>query len=235
MCFSWGKNSSSRRLSDLSKRIESVGTSSEGLSRKKMRLHTLLIRFSAQEWPKLVPSKFFVAVFPATKTSPCDDNFRHFSIFDDIYFLLVSNQMCFPFYELWSWIDIGAWCCWFLATKGRGQGQRDRWTGRWDNNTSLGLGGTIQTRNSSFDSFLLRQTRLMPAVNWPGWISSSCEGILSQWYHNIEIQSEKSWYIYWNHACWNHHSRTSLEYLRSCEPGNLRGNHTFLISDIFNN
>ena len=59
-----------------------VGTSSEGLSRKKMRLLTLLIRFSAQDWSKLVPSKFFVAVFPATKTSPCDDNFRHFSIFE---------------------------------------------------------------------------------------------------------------------------------------------------------
>ena len=55
---------------------------------------------------------------------------------------------------------VGSW-----PRKGRGQGQRDRWTGRWDNNTSLDLGGTIQTRNSSFDSFLPRKTRLMPAVN----------------------------------------------------------------------
>ena len=55
---------------------------------------------------------------------------------------------------------VGSW-----PRKGGGQGKRDRWTGRWDDNTSLGLGGTIQTRNSSFDSFLPRQTRLMPAVN----------------------------------------------------------------------
>ena len=78
-----------------------MGTSPEGVSSKKIKLHTLLIRFSAQDWPKLVPSKFFVAVFPATTASLCDGNFRHFSSFE---YLLSSRKQSDVFSLLWAMI-----------------------------------------------------------------------------------------------------------------------------------